>query len=192
MKERSSREQIADFSIRRPRSAPILVSKLIDINAVLVDHVHVSERDKLFLANANSRPRVPCFQMLHNLLDEFIIRHELPAFDFKQLRRAGAALHLEASNDIQSPRTRLNHRSARTTIAYATTERLGQENDRLINRFQGELVRKSLTLGRTHAPRETSQVPSPSTKKSVDTVFGFGCKDPYAGALLHKSCGNQG
>jgi len=181
LKERSNREQIADFSVKRPRSAPILVGELLEINGRLVKHMSPSERNLLFLSNGNSRPSVPCMQLLHVLLDAFISRHNLASFDFKQLRKAGAALHFRVSNDIQVPRSRLNHRSSKTTFSYIASNEVTQENDRLINRFQGELVAQSTTTSsRLTEKVELSQIDSGDTKNS-STVFGFGCKDPYAG-----------
>lgn len=181
LKERSNREQIADFSVKRPRSAPILVGELLEINERLVKHISPSERNMLFLSNGNCRPSVPCMQLLHVLLDAFISRHNLRSFDFKQLRKAGAVLHFRVSNDIQVPRSRLNHRSSKTTFSYTASDEVRQENDRLINRFQGELVAQSTTISSRFAEEvELSQIESGDTKNAA-TVFGFGCKDPYAG-----------
>lgn len=181
MKERSNREQIADFSVSRPRSAPNIVSELLEINEMLVRHAIPRDKKMLFLAKGNGQPGVPCMQMLHILLDQFIIRHDLPNFDFKQLRKAGAVLHLRVSNDIQVPRVRLNHRSSKTTVPYTMDEEIKQENDRLINRFQGELVGHSLNVNFLEKKRNESCDDLAIDAKNAVTIFGFGCKDPYSG-----------
>lgn len=181
LKERSNREQIADFSIQRPRSAPVLVEELLEINERLVAHMSLPERNMLFISNGNCHPSVPCMQLLHVLLDAFIDRHNLPSFDFKQLRKAGAVLHFRASGDIQVPRSRLNHRSSKTTLAYTANDEVRQENDRLINRFQGELLAQSTAISSPFAEKGRLSQSEYGDTKNAATVFGFGCKDPYGG-----------
>lgn len=178
MKERANKEQIADFSLKRARSAPHLVKQLSSFNEILCGHASVSDRDKLFLAVCNSRPAVPCMQSMHNMLDKFISRHNLKSFDFKQLRKTGAVLHLEAANDIRSPRDRLNHGSARTTMHYVGNQHQSDENERTINRYQGLLIAESM-ISPMNLPEN-----GPNRELKADyfpTVFGFGCRDPFAG-----------
>ena len=127
---------------------------------------------------------VPCFQHMHILLDEFIKRHKLPAFDFKDLRSAGARAHERAAKSIRAAQQRLNHSSAATTSLYTDDKNLSDHHDRTIRQFQGEFVRLSLQVGASEstgatAPTRAETQPS----RPAPTIFGFQCKDPVGGLL---------
>jgi hypothetical protein len=180
MKPRSNREQVAEFSITRPRSAPILIRQLIQFNETLTKHARPSDKDKLFLACANGRSTLPSIQTFHNALAKFIQRHNLPNFDFKQFRTASIVFHFEESNDIQIARKKANHAHVRTTWTYLS-QGVKQKNDRLIQKFQGELVKMSSIKTGTNPVSKKNPVFSQDESLYADTIFGFGCKDPLAG-----------
>jgi Phage integrase SAM-like domain len=179
MKERSGREQGADFSVTKPRSAPNLIEQVLRIGERLSHRAKPSERDLLFLASGNNDVTVPCHQMLHNLLDPFIVRNKLPAFDFKQFRTAGAVYHVEETGEMGLAQSRLNHRSRSTTASYVQRP-LAHSNDRLIHRFQGELIQQSTHMA---VIKKEHMFPPDrwDTSSYAGTVFGFNCRDPFAG-----------
>jgi hypothetical protein len=101
IKPRSASEQKVDFPAGRQWSAPTLVSRLIQLNENIVKHTGQSDQKYLFLAYTTQQVRIPCFQMFHHLLSDFVERHRLEVdFDFKDLRRAGAQAHQNKSNSI--------------------------------------------------------------------------------------------
>ena len=188
-KLRSHSEQSADFGTRRPRSAPNLIEILLSLNASLVPFATASHKDKLFLAMTKQGDvQVPCYQLFHLMLDAFIVRHKLPKFDPKQLRKTAAVLH-EQAGGIFLAKTRLNHKSIRTTFSYTKTDSLLDQNDRLILRFQGELVREAKSES-----SKTFTKPSVSIVREAhtyETVFGFLCKDPFSGVAPNSTVGKM-
>jgi len=176
-KRRSRAEQKADFAISRMRSAPHLVEVAIELSEPLVPLASKNHREMLFLANCESGVRLPCFQLFHLMLNAFIAKHNLPNFDFKQLRRAVGHLHHQESGDLLLVARRLNHRSTSTTARYIEPNAFLEANDQLISRFQGELV--AICSGSDSTVSERSQ--HKSTGQPSETVFGFLCRDPYAG-----------
>lgn len=188
MKPRSGREQTVDFSTQRPRSAPNLISQLLAINECLVTYASPRHADKLFLADCNSVAAVPCTQLLHILLDDFISIHGLSNFDFKQLRKSGAVFHARSTGDIQTASIRLNHRSVNSTMRYVSDSLITEQNDRLINKFQGELIKISLKH-EIHSKPMSRDIERPPNVVGTETLFGFSCRDPYGGVAANSVVG---
>lgn len=179
-KSRAAHEQRVDFPVGKEWSAPNLVRRLLALNDGLRSRCAAADRDKVFVALGlrAAEPRVPCVQMLHNFLADFIARHGLPNFDFKDLRRTSARAHHVAGGTIEAARRRLNHRKSSTTARYSGPEDVACSNDRAVLRFQGELVRGRVGVQRTQEQVVDSAQP---VLAPAETVFGFQCKDPVAG-----------
>lgn len=178
-KPRSGREQRVDFPAGREWSAPSVIAKLAALNKNLVEHAEPSRQNHLFLAYSHHTARVPCFQMFHHLLAAFTDKHQLKAdFDFKDLRRAGAKAHQVKGGSVFHAQKRLNHRSIKTTARYIDQSVEAERHDRMILRFQGELVKKALSADQS---TRIESVAEKSQLRTVDTVFGFTCKDPLGG-----------
>lgn len=175
-KRRSGYEQKADFSTKRGRSAPNLLETLMRLNEPLVKFAPQHEKSMAFLAYQRSQVRVSSWQSLHNHLADFIQRHTLDNFDFRDLRRAGADLHESAAGSILGAMKRLNHRSSRTTVGYTSPGLLQAEHDSTIARAQTDLVTQATQSTNCSDGLKASIISRPAT-----TVFGFLCKDPYGG-----------
>lgn len=178
-KPRSGREQRVDFPAGREWSAPSLIAKLAALNNNLVKRAESSCQNKLFLAYSHHTARVPCFQMFHLLLASFTSNHQLKVdFNFKDLRRAGAKAHQVKGGSVFYAQKRLNHRSVKTTARYIDQSVEAERHDRIILRFQGELLKKALLSNQgEHIKSDAEQ----SRLQTTDTVFGFTCKDPLGG-----------
>ncbi len=189
-KPRSQSEQVADFGLHRPRSAPNLIAQLLTLNQPLVDFASPGARDKLFLSmHSSGKVAVGCYQLFHMTLDSFIKRHALPKFEPKQLRRTFGVLH-EKAGDIFLAKRKLNHRNVRTTKNYIETDRWRHENDRLILKFQGELIAESIKGGRG-SPSSAVKGSQPTSKDTpYESLFGFICKAPLSGIAPGSSPGS--
>jgi hypothetical protein len=185
LKLRSRAEQHAEFPKGRRWAAPELCRRLRFLNEGLVNQCPVEDQDKLFICKRKGREvGVMKMQMLHILLDAFIERHNLPKFDFKDLRRAGAALHHAATGSVVAAQRRLNHRSAVTTARYTRIEDRSEAHDAVIRKFQGQLMSSS-------SPREKGKPAAvPLRSSGHETVFGFFCADPFAGIAPGSQAGN--
>lgn len=177
-KERSRSEQKVD-SLKYKIFSPTNIARLwLDISSSLRLIAMQKDRTKLFLAMTPHGPRQPCFQSMHLVLDKFIKENELPVFDFKDIRSAEANIIFQETHDIREVRIRLNHRQLRTTTRYLETRVVSEQNSALINRFQGLLVRMAETGSKE---TELNQVRVSPSGRAFRTVFGFDCKDPFAG-----------
>lgn len=181
-KLRSHAEQHAEAPTGRPWSAPNLVRRLRILNDNLVEKCTNADRDKLFIAYRISErnPGLPCAALLHHLLSEFIKQHDIPSFSFSGLRRAGAVAHHRASGTIRTVQLRLNHTSIEASSRYTDAEGSVRDfHDLTVRRFQGLMVQASLESGSVSEPFSVARVPVP--ENSAETVFGFRCRNPFAG-----------
>lgn len=174
-KFRSHAEQHAEFPKGKRWSAPELCRRLLKLTEPVLDKCPPQDKDKLFVCKRKGREvGVMKVQMLHLLLDSFISRHDLPNFDFKDLRKAGAVAHHLETGSIISAQKRLNHRSPVTTARYTQLQDRSEEHDAVIRRFQGQLMGgakdKKVDLSGPQEP-----------KAGFETAFGFLCGDPFAG-----------
>lgn len=181
LKRRANREQRCEFPAGRDWSAPSLIRRICRLNSALIQHCSDTHQDKAFIClKANRVASVPCFQMFHHLLDAFIQRHDLPPFDFHEARKVSAAAHHRATRSMEAARSRLDHKSLRTTQLYTTTNDVADHHDQVIRHFQGELIRLSKSPSRTPLSANSAQTGVRGAGR-METVFGFGCRDPYAG-----------
>jgi hypothetical protein len=173
-KRRGSREQRREFDTRRRYSPPNLIENVMEMTQAMVKFAPAIHQDKLFLHLGFSIPSVISRQNLHNRLAEFIARHALVDFDPSDLRRTSAELHDQAGGIFVAQQA-LNHAHAGTTRSYVDGNRKRQEFDKLIHRFQGQMLSK------------ISGLPNESTVTTINhlvrraTSFGFDCNDPLAG-----------
>lgn len=180
-KPRAGREQRADFPVNQSWAAPALIRRLAAINENLVHLTDPGHEDYLFLFLRGGKAAVPIHQMLHLLLDKFIERRQLPQFEFKQLRSSGATLVFSESENLKAVQGRLNHRQTRSTTPYVDQTILTEQLARTIRRFQGELIELSVASQRPADHADDSVQRSLDFAPPAQTVFGFSCKDPFAG-----------
>lgn len=181
-KRRAGVEQRVDFPVDKKWSTPNLLRRLLVLNAPLRPLATPQERDRLFLASGgHAQPAcVPSVQTLHNFLADFLLKHDLDDFDFKDFRPSAARAHHVAGGTIEVARKRLNHQSARTTARhYSGPEDVAQFNDEAIVRYQGQLISASKSLG--SSAQKKAECGSVDNAQRAETVFGFLCADPFAG-----------
>jgi len=173
-KRRGLRTQRREFDTRKRYAPPNLIDdimKMTDRFVALAPSIH---KDRLFLHQGFSIPSLMSRQSLHNYLKDFIEKHALPDFDPSDLRRTSADLHERVGGKHVAQKV-LNHAKVSTTEIYVDKNRKRQEHDKLIHRFQGELLKKvsGITDEGTVLRQYRSEVNT--------TTFGFDCKDPFSG-----------
>lgn len=186
-KWRSKSEQRADFPTGRYWSAPSLVRRLAGWNDDLAPLAPLNDRDRLFIARSlqSRQVGVPSASGMHLLLKSFIRREGLPQFDLRSLRRAGAVAHHQAGQSIEAARVRLGHKSVETTARYSPLSTLKNAHDAVIRRYQGELVLRSF-----QGSAEPNEPPT-TIGREMETVFGFRCRDPFAGTAPKSVAGKM-
>lgn len=177
-KPRAGRDQAPDFPAGKTWSAPNLVRKLLSLNEELRKQANAKDSEALFLCRTlQSQITRPSWQAIHNSLNKFRIRHDLPKFNLKDLRRIGANLHHRAARNITAASQRLQHSDDRTIEAYTPLSDLRALHDKTIFHFQGLIYKSSQQFGR--ASKDPAE--PPTTAIAVETLFGFGCRDPLGG-----------
>lgn len=175
-KPRAGYEQKADFNVKRPYSAPNLIRRLIRLNARLSSAMDERDKELLFLAYGSAGITVPSWQAIHDLHQAFIAKHELKPHFLKDFRKAGAELHAVAAGTLLRAKSRLNHQSVQTTRGYVAPGVLAELHDDRISMHQSRL--HEMTGGIKQALSDQTGI---AHEGSAETVFGFTCKDPWAG-----------
>jgi hypothetical protein len=179
-KPRARKEQWVDMPIGRSWSAANIVRRLCFLNECILPRCIARDQDKVFLAfRCTCGPlRQISASGLHLMKRQFEKRHDLTSFSFVAIRRAGARAHHGASGSIRGAQVRLNHASLETTARYVDMEEMADAHDRLIHRYQGLLIATSLQGEKTSL---RGSEPPHVTERHAETVFGFECRDPFAG-----------
>jgi hypothetical protein len=178
-KPRSAKEQRIEFPRGRPWSATNIARRLMALNDELVPFAKSPFQNSLFICRIHHDRSVAVpWNLMDRDLKAFIKRHNLPNFQLKQIRRAGANLHHVAAGSIEVPKRRLNHTSARTTALYSSPSMLADQHDITIRRFQGKLVKLALESSSPLALTDTNSQPPFA---GADTTFGFRCANPLGG-----------
>jgi hypothetical protein len=183
VKNRSGREQRADFPSSRSWSATTLVRRLLSLTKNLPKQATSNDEEKLFLCRTGPQKYgVITKANIYLQLENFIKKHSLPKFSLRELRRAGAVEHHKAAGTLEAARVRLNHVSTATTGLYTNTADLSGRHDQIIRHYQGEIVRASRGE-QAISNRAQQTIKSLSSNQSGDTLFGFHCKQPFAGTF---------
>ena len=184
-KPRARSDQSVDFPVGRTWSAPNLVRRLCALNESLLAAVRPGESQLVFLARGERGGQgVVSWQTIHNGLVAFRERHGIAYFQLKDLRRAGAKLHHVTGQSIRAAKLRLNHANESTTQRYTPTSDRRDKHEQTILKFQGVLVRESRAKGRppsNRVPSDGAMLQNGTHAEPIATVFGFACKDPFAG-----------
>jgi hypothetical protein len=189
MKQRSGKEQYADFPVGRQWSAPSLVRRLMRLNHDLLIKCTHQFRNHVFISHnpKAKNVRVPARDVFHKELLRFIERNSLASFHFRDIRKAGAREHHRAAGSIMAAKKRLNHESVLTTARYTSLGDRAKIHEDVIRRFQGEMVRLSMASP-VNAPPTIAPVSKAS--QAAETIFGFKCKNPFSGIVAGSSEGN--
>jgi hypothetical protein len=178
-KPRSSSEQRRDFSKGKAWSAPSIVRRLMVLNENLLTDCRPATREFVFVGRGTreASPTLISIQSLHNYLADFLKESDLPNFDFKDFRSTAATSLYAQFGEIRIPQKHLNHKFSATTSMYANVQNIPLVIYEKIEKFQGVMVRGN--VGQDSVPSDNGDVNGHGIS---ETVFGFGCKDPFAGA----------
>lgn len=177
-KARSAREQAVDFSREKVWAAPNIIRRLLALNKELRSFAVPAHASRLFLArNCNGNVAAMSWQGLHNCYRTFRARHELPKFDFRSFRVAGAKAHHRAASDLLAAANRLQHTTAVVTQLYTPLQDNRAVHDVTIQHFQGQMIWEAMKFQRSG----NEYADQGWEEKGADTVFGFRCKDPVGG-----------
>jgi hypothetical protein len=184
-KGRAGALQRRAFSRTHSFEPPTLVREIIEWTAPLRAHANAADRNRLFLFRATRGIRAFSPSTVRAILPgSFLARHGLPHFSLASIRASVLSAFYRSSGDLRQVKAIANHAQVSTTIGYIASPHLGAQNRlrvaTLQNAFLGHIEHPSqkILAPRTVLPRAAAPVAPPGR---VTSMFGFDCKDPFAG-----------
>lgn len=183
-KGRTGRQQRRAFRSQDPFEPPTLVREIIEWTQRLRPHLSPAHRNRLFVCRAHhSGIHAPSWSLFKKARERFVARHGLPPFAFSAIRPSVLTAIYRVSGDLRQVKEVANHAHISTTVAYVRGPEVERENQVRISAVQEAF------MGRIdgRSPRSASAVRSessadPSVVHGVAvSMFGFDCKDPFAG-----------
>jgi hypothetical protein len=187
-KARAGELQRRSFRSTDSFEPPTLVREILEWTRRVRPHASAVDRNRLFLLRANNHVTALSAALAKNLvLTGFLARHHLPHFSLASIRPSVLSVFYRSSGDLGQVRDIANHASLSTTIGYVQGPEVEAQNRTRVaalqSAFLGHIERPELNEGppdpikRTHSSGPRS---APSTGAAV-SMFGFDCKDAFAG-----------
>ncbi|MGF6880256.1 hypothetical protein [Paraburkholderia sp. MM5477-R1] len=186
-KRRTTVVQRRSFSKDATFEPPSLVRDIVQWSSPLRPLAPVALRNRLFLFKDRGDGAMSALKVssIKHVVTRFCARHGLPRFSVAGVRPSVLTAFYRCSGDIQAVRVVANHAHISTTIRYVESPDVMAMHQRRIAALQlaflGHIVRSgsptnAVETGRTK-DNEMHSVPSGETV----SLFGFGCRDPFAG-----------
>jgi hypothetical protein len=187
-KRRAGTTQRRSFRTTDSFEPPALVRDLIDWTRRIRPHAAKPARDRLLLFKGMEGVSAWSSATAKSALrSSWLQRHGLPHFSLASIRPSVLSAFYRASGDLQQVKAVANHQQIGTTVRYV-------EGPEIEAQHRGRIVAlQSAFLGHISGPRPealSSVGPvTPTPRPSLSAVpvghavsmFGFDCKDPFAG-----------
>jgi hypothetical protein len=166
---------------------PMLVRELVRWTQRLRPHAAVADRRRVFLYKGTQGVSALSMPMIKQLDARFMARHHLPHFTFASIRPSVLSAFYRASGDLRQVKEIANHAHLSTTVGYVEGPEVESANRvrvaTLQNAFLGHIERPSPNDRRPNkSKRRRSSAPvSTLPAGAVVSMFGFNCKDAFAG-----------
>lgn len=173
-KYRAGRQQVLDVSADGRYSVPALVED-IALRTRALRPIAGDFATRLFISAFGSEARTPVAQCWHEALAEFIKEHDLPDFNFVDIRASGAEALSTSGVGIESIQRKMQHSDPRTTQRYLSRHPPSSQARRKVATFIGKVLEE--------AKRPTAQ--------RYETVTGLQCSDPASGVAPQSIVGKE-
>ena len=180
-KHRAGQMQRRSFSTHNPDEPPTPVREILAYTVPLRRHAPPALRRRLFLFHGVRRISGLSAALAKKMVRlEFAPRHGLPHFSLASIRPSVLSAFYRASGDLLKVKAVAHHRSVATTIRYVDTPQVQAEHRARVATLQSSF------LGHIEQPtarkaRETPRASPPRPAGAAVSMFGFDCKDPFAG-----------
>jgi len=181
-KGRSGRLQRRAFRTKNPFEPPTLVREVVEWTQRLRPRVAPAYRNRLFICkthNAGIHP--PSWSLLKKLRERFEVRHQLPPFAFSAIRPSVLTAVYRVCGDLRQVKEVANHAHLSTTVGYVHGPEVERQNQVRVAALQGAFlghIEQRSSVVRTSALSGAQPSVPPGVAVSM---FGFDCKDPFAG-----------
>jgi hypothetical protein len=173
-KYRAGRQQVLDVSADGRYSVPALVDDITQKTRVL-RLIAGDYSARLFISPFGAGARTPVVQCWHDALAEFIKEHDLPDFNFVDIRASGAEALSTSGVGIESIQRKMQHRDPRTTQRYLSQHPPSSQARRKVATFIGKVLEEAR---------------GPSARR-YETVTGLQCSDPSSGKAPQSVVGKE-
>lgn len=176
------------FSMGGTFEPPALVREIVQWTQRLRSHARSAHRDRLFLYKGDNRITTLSLERLRQLIPAFIAAHRLPHFTMAALRPSVLTAFYRNSGDLSSVKAIANHAHLSTTAGYVRAPEVQAQNRLRVAAIQ----RAYLGSIAPASSGNTTSVPVVSASTTVPvrvrakagsavSMFGFDCRDPFAG-----------
>jgi hypothetical protein len=185
-KARASSMQRRTFSSTDRFEPPALVKEILSWNEQLRPLAPAAVRDRLFLYKGQRGVTALTSGAVKQMVKDFCERHSLPRVSLASIRPGVLASFYRASGDLRRVKAVANHAHLSTSVRYVQTPEVEAQHRTRIAALQQAFIGHIEQAG----PGSTSGRHTSKPKRSGEHVpagelvsmFGFGCKDPLAGA----------
>jgi len=189
-KPRASSLQRRSFRSSSSFEPPTLIRELLEWTSRLRPYSVASQRDDLFLFKGTHGVSSLAPASLIEPLRQFRIRHGLDDFAPASIRPSVLAAFYRASGDLLQVKSIANHAHLSTTVDYVESPEVELQNQFRVAALQIAFLKHVEPIASpaavdhslqrraadSHSSKSASVPPGP-----VVSLFGFGCKDPFAG-----------
>lgn len=184
-KPRANSTQRLTFDSADPFGPPALVKEILSWNERLRPLAPVSMRDRLFLYQGHYGVMALTSDAVKKMIKPFCERHLLPIFTLVSIRPGVLASFYRVSGDLRRVKAIANHAHLSTTVRYVQTPEVEAQHRVRIAALQQAFIGHIVQVRSNSASERVSSKPA-CNKSSVPTgevvsMFGFNCKDPFAG-----------
>lgn len=184
-KGRSDRLQRRSFRSTDPFAPPTLVREVIQWTQRLRPHLPPAYRTRLFVYKGKRGIYPISGFVVKKFRDRFAAPHDLPRFALSAIRPGVLSAFYRASGSLYEVKEIANHMHLSTTEDYVRGPEVQSQNQARIAALQGaylgQIQRRHSNAADT-CQGDLQQAPdSPVPHGAAVSMFGFDCKDPFAG-----------
>lgn len=183
-KARANSVQRRTFNSTDRFEPPALVSEILEWNERLRSLAPAAIRERLFLCKHRLGVAALTSSAVKHMLKAFCERHGLPRFSLVSIRPGVLTSFYRASGDLRRAKAVANHAHLSTTVRYVQTPEVEAQHRTRIAALQQAFIGHIEQASPSSAPKRRTAKGTGSTVPAgqVVSMFGFGCKDPFAGA----------
>lgn len=184
-KGRSERLQRRSFRSTDPFAPPTLVREIIQWTQRLRPHLPPTYRTRLFVYKGKRGIYPISGFVVKKFRDRFAAPHDLPRFALSAIRPGVLSAFYRASGNLYEVKEIANHVHISTTEHYVRGPEVQSQNRARIAAIQGAYLgqiqrRHPSTADTSRSDLQQAQDSSVPHDAAV-SMFGFNCKDPFAG-----------
>jgi hypothetical protein len=164
---------------------PTLVRELLEWTQRLRPHAPIAQRERVFLFNGVRGVRALSLGTAKYLAGHFRARHGLSHFALASIRPSVLTAFYRASRDLRQVKAVANHAHLAMTVRYVETAEVEAQHRAQVaalqSAFLGHIERRQASNADTRPSRSIPTGDGVSPPGTAVSMFGFDCKDPFAG-----------